>query len=491
MVGYVVYQQLAGQRPGEGAAGRHRPDLQAGPRDPPADGQTGQVRERQVRPRRQGPGRRHRSLAGHRRRQGLAGDDQGRHRAGQRSSVPTGQGADAPSPPQTRCEHAGSVVGTATGRSTRRRPSRTSSSAATPKAGTAQKPNTIVILKIASGSVKVPNVIGLTCDRRRRKLPNITLRPTCQNRPSQTAPTGQAIATYPSPVGNLITQDSPITIFISTGPSRRRVPDVVGDTSDRRQAHAAERRLPGQGHPGGRLHRPDRRLRRAVAVAEHARPRRAARSSRSRSRGTRRTTRPATRRRDRRERGRPSSGGRALRRPQLRARDLDRVGALGRGRARPRALRRGRRQIERDGSWQLEAPAAEGERLALDPGSNSHSVIPRAGGTLARRARSGQIDVVVPMLHGPFGEDGTLQGLLEMLDVPYVGSGVLASALTMDKAMVKVVLAATASPPPAACSSMRTPSLDTDVEAMLPRPRSRCRASSSRPGWARASASAR
>jgi D-alanine-D-alanine ligase len=49
--------------------------------------------------------------------------------------------------------------------------------------------------------------------------------------------------------------------------------------------------------------------------------------------------------------------------------------------------------------------------------------------------------VVFPLLHGPFGEDGTVQGLLELADLPYVGSGVLASALAMDKAMAKVVCA--------------------------------------------------
>jgi D-alanine-D-alanine ligase len=51
------------------------------------------------------------------------------------------------------------------------------------------------------------------------------------------------------------------------------------------------------------------------------------------------------------------------------------------------------------------------------------------------------VDVVFPILHGPFGEDGTVQGLVELADLPYVGSGVLASALAMDKAMAKVVLA--------------------------------------------------
>ena len=50
-------------------------------------------------------------------------------------------------------------------------------------------------------------------------------------------------------------------------------------------------------------------------------------------------------------------------------------------------------------------------------------------------------DVVFPALHGPFGEDGTVQGLLELADVPYVGAGVLASALCMDKVTFKDVMA--------------------------------------------------
>jgi D-alanine-D-alanine ligase len=52
------------------------------------------------------------------------------------------------------------------------------------------------------------------------------------------------------------------------------------------------------------------------------------------------------------------------------------------------------------------------------------------------------VDVVFPLLHGPFGEDGTIQGLLELAGVPYVGSGVLASAAAMDKAVTKVLVAA-------------------------------------------------
>jgi D-alanine-D-alanine ligase len=55
-------------------------------------------------------------------------------------------------------------------------------------------------------------------------------------------------------------------------------------------------------------------------------------------------------------------------------------------------------------------------------------------------AALGRVDVVFPILHGPFGEDGTVQGLLEVLDLPYVGAGVAASAVCMDKDLLKAVL---------------------------------------------------
>jgi D-alanine-D-alanine ligase len=55
-------------------------------------------------------------------------------------------------------------------------------------------------------------------------------------------------------------------------------------------------------------------------------------------------------------------------------------------------------------------------------------------------------DVAFPVLHGPYGEDGTVQGLLELLDVPYVGAGVLASSLCMDKVVFKDVLSSTGVP---------------------------------------------
>ncbi len=89
-------------------------------------------------------------------------------------------------------------------------------------------------------------------------------------------------------------------------------------------------------------------------------------------------------------------------------------------------------EIGRDGAWALppaEGPAALGEAGATLP-------IP----TTATPAALGAVDVVLPILHGPFGEDGTVQGLLELAGVPYVGSGVTASALCMDKDLFKAVL---------------------------------------------------
>jgi D-alanine-D-alanine ligase len=76
-------------------------------------------------------------------------------------------------------------------------------------------------------------------------------------------------------------------------------------------------------------------------------------------------------------------------------------------------------EIGRDGVWRQ-----GGEPMTLEPG----------------RGLAGA-DVAFPVLHGPFGEDGTVQGLLECLGVPYVGAGVLASALCMDKVLFKSVMA--------------------------------------------------
>jgi D-alanine-D-alanine ligase len=91
--------------------------------------------------------------------------------------------------------------------------------------------------------------------------------------------------------------------------------------------------------------------------------------------------------------------------------------------------------ITQEGKWLAPAHSAQ-----LLPDS-VHSLLPSntssATADIELLGDSTQLDVVFPALHGPFGEDGTLQGLLEMADVPYVGCGVLASACGMDKVTMK------------------------------------------------------
>ncbi len=84
-----------------------------------------------------------------------------------------------------------------------------------------------------------------------------------------------------------------------------------------------------------------------------------------------------------------------------------------------------------------ELPAVkDGQAVALPGDPTAGGLVPLEGGA----AVLGAVDVVFPVLHGPYGEDGTVQGLLEMAGVPYVGSGVLASAAAMDKAVAKRLL---------------------------------------------------
>jgi D-alanine-D-alanine ligase len=78
--------------------------------------------------------------------------------------------------------------------------------------------------------------------------------------------------------------------------------------------------------------------------------------------------------------------------------------------------------------------------VIISPSTQHHGLIlPPVSGLFAR-SRLQPLDVVFPVVHGSHGEDGTLQGLLELADIPYVGAGVLASAVTRDKAVLKTVL---------------------------------------------------
>jgi D-alanine-D-alanine ligase len=111
--------------------------------------------------------------------------------------------------------------------------------------------------------------------------------------------------------------------------------------------------------------------------------------------------------------------------------------------------------IATDGRWVL--TSGDPARLALSSGSSPSvasvavpgtEITPRAGGALVVSSPGevprdlGEVDVVLPLLHGTYGEDGTIQGLLEMTGTRYAGAGVFASAAGMDKEYMKLIIAA-------------------------------------------------
>jgi D-alanine-D-alanine ligase len=115
--------------------------------------------------------------------------------------------------------------------------------------------------------------------------------------------------------------------------------------------------------------------------------------------------------------------------------------------------------IAKDGHWVLAPDDPEAFRLSAghvpEVDTAAASVIVPTNATdrtlvvheAGQPPRSlGEVDVVFPLLHGPFGEDGTIQGLLDLADVRYVGSGVTASAAMMDKHVMKVLLASAGLP---------------------------------------------
>jgi D-alanine-D-alanine ligase len=119
-------------------------------------------------------------------------------------------------------------------------------------------------------------------------------------------------------------------------------------------------------------------------------------------------------------------------------------------------------RIEKDGRWALPGrppilvsaadviqAGAVSTNLEADSTREAHMMAHPGGDTLLTIDRGHEnavsglaLDVVFPVLHGPYGEDGTVQGLLELANIPYVGAGVLASAVGMDKAVMKLVFAA-------------------------------------------------
>ena len=76
-----------------------------------------------------------------------------------------------------------------------------------------------------------------------------------------------------------------------------------------------------------------------------------------------------------------------------------------------------------------------GKRAILSPDAGEHGIL-----VLGDTVEKIQVDVIFPVLHGMYGEDGTIQGLFELAKIPYVGCGVLASAVSMDKLYTKIIV---------------------------------------------------
>lgn len=108
--------------------------------------------------------------------------------------------------------------------------------------------------------------------------------------------------------------------------------------------------------------------------------------------------------------------------------------------------------ISREGRWLAgdvmaalsggEEDVAQPATLLPDPGARGLMHLEARGATAASLSEVAALDVVIPILHGPYGEDGTVQGLLELAGLPYVGAGVTGSAVGMDKAIFKSVMVA-------------------------------------------------
>ena len=137
-------------------------------------------------------------------------------------------------------------------------------------------------------------------------------------------------------------------------------------------------------------------------------------------------------------------------------------------------------RIDRDGRWSLpRRPPLEASARAVIEGAR----LPADGAVAVRDGEAAveahlvahpatvaglPLDVVFPVVHGPYGEDGTLQGLLELADVPYVGAGVLGSAVAMDKAVAKTLIAARGLPQVDHCV-VAGPDWDADPEGVAAR----------------------
>lgn len=105
--------------------------------------------------------------------------------------------------------------------------------------------------------------------------------------------------------------------------------------------------------------------------------------------------------------------------------------------------------LDKQGRWLLDDPSrylldsSDPKLIKLNEGADRVALVPESNGRISNLSGDGfdtSVDVVFPILHGPFGEDGTVQGLLKLANVPFVGAGVLGSAVGMDKDVMKRLL---------------------------------------------------
>ncbi len=136
--------------------------------------------------------------------------------------------------------------------------------------------------------------------------------------------------------------------------------------------------------------------------------------------------------------------------------------------------------IDKSGRWllnrdsQLLLNSTDPKTIKLNPSSEHVALVPESAGELTAvgaNALERKVDVVFPILHGPMGEDGTIQGLLKLANVPFVGAGVLGSAVGMDKVVMKRLLREAGLPIPdfIACRRKTVPDF-ADVQARLGMP---------------------
>ena len=275
-----------------------------------------------------------------------------------------------------------------------------------PPAGTQLSTGQAVTLLISRGTntVIVPNVVGLDDQAALAALGNAGLSGTEVQRDS-TEPEGKVLSQSPA-AGKQVARGSQVTIFASTGAIT--VPNVVGQHAEGGRRRALKKA--GLRRRGDRARPRPTRPRSGVVISEFP-P--------GGSRG---------------QRGDTVTISVGVTSPDLD--DAMRVAVLGGGISSEHevslrsaaSVAGGLREaghetvevtIERDGGWSV-----DGEAVSCTPG----------GGLLG-------CDVAFPVLHGPGGEDGSVQGLLEVLDVPYAGSDVEASAVCMDKLVFKDLLA--------------------------------------------------